>query len=162
MTQFAAYRARRLLIPFLLLGYLAMALKPGPAGTVEFYPFFNWSLFTSAPGERVTRPAILVRSIDGRAVEPPALFFDMTEDFRAAGRREILVSKLAGNMRRAVGRGDAETVERLRGVLERSYMSEVERAEYDLVLISYDPLIRLHTGQIDSVAVLASFRKEPD
>ena len=159
MASTTNYRAFRLLIPLIMLGYLAVAFQAPPAGFTETFPFFNWRLFPSAPPGLASRPEILVHSIDGKTLEPPELFYSLGDHFRSAARGDVLVSKTTVQLARAIARGNPSDIDSLIRVLEETYFSEAREMKYSLVQVSYDPIERYRTGEIRTMREIAAFAK---
>ena len=93
MNEFASYRARRAFLPVLLASYVAVALTSAPAGTIELFPFFSWSLFSRSLNERGDY-TLVVRSVDGHPVNPPRFVYDMPERFQVVRTRDATLPKL--------------------------------------------------------------------
>jgi hypothetical protein len=125
---------------------------------VELFPFFNWSLFSHTAAQK-SDAAVLVRMIDGQIMEPPMLYYAMPETFEGAKRRDPQLLKASQRMVRAFLAGDEVTLESTRRIIEQNSMREASEAQYDLAIITYDPIERLRSGTIQSVNVLATFEK---
>lgn len=158
MTSFEAYTLRRLLVPMIAIGYATAAIYLKPASNVEFFPFFNWSLFSKTAPVR-SDVVVMVRRVDGQQVDPPGLYYDMTDTFASAKSRDILVRKTLWRLARALRSGEAATAEVLRGVIEQTFMRDADEVHYDLAIITYDPIVRRQSGAIDNLEVIASFKK---
>ncbi|QEX15947.1 hypothetical protein FRZ44_12370 [Hypericibacter terrae] len=154
----ASYRCRRWLAGIGVLAYTVLAIALKPAGAIEFFPFFNWSLFSESSDHRgdVT---LRMTEIDGAPVAPPRFFYDMKDVFTAARDKDPRLMKLLDRWFYALRQNDRETADRLRAVVEKTFMSEVSAADYELVLAVYNPVRRLRTGDIEKIQVIGSFAK---
>lgn len=146
--------------PYLLVcGYAAMAVLVKPPGNLpELFPFFSWSLFSTSSDHR-TDVTLRVRSVDGRPLAEPTLFYHLKDTFAAARDKDPRLMKLLDRLAVAIRSADTRTADHLREVVELTFMREVAAIDYDLVLVSYNPIERLRSGAIDSVQVVASFKK---
>ena len=146
-----------MLAPVLVGAYSALAVAFIPIGSLELYPFFNWSLFSRSAAQRgdVT---LMIRSLNGETLERPQLLYDMKHGLVAAKRKDAILIKIIDRLWSAIKRGDQATAERLRSVIETRFLSDARSLEYDLVRIQYNPIDRLQTGDIDQIDVLASFK----
>jgi hypothetical protein len=160
MSNLAKYRAVALLPVLLMCGYVGVVFYKGRLddSRPEVFPFFNWSLFSSSGSLRAEN-AVLVRSIDGRTLPSPRLYYDMKETFVHAKLRDVNFAKAVQSLGQALHAHNEESVARMRSVIEQRYMADVSSAKYDVVLLTYDPIRRLRTGEIKKIAVLASYTK---
>jgi hypothetical protein len=158
MTWFEAYTLRRLLIPMIAIGYATAAIFLKPSTNVELFPFFNWSLFSHTSALK-SDAAVLVRTLDGRTIDPPMLYYSMPDTFAGAKGRDPQLLKASQRMVRAFLAGDEVTVEATRRIIEQNAMREAGEVQYDLAIITYDPIERIRSGAIQSVRVLATFEK---
>lgn len=159
MTSFATYRAFRLLPLLLTGGYCFVALFISRLDSrPELFPFFNWSLFSVSSAERA-QYALRIHSVDGKVLEEPRLYYDMTGTFAHARQRDINVSKVVHDLGQAVRLKKQNTENEKRRMIERRFMADVRVAEYDLVLLYFNPIDRLRTGAITRERVVASYRK---
>ena len=153
----AGYRTWRAIAPALVLAYAATASSMSYIQNTEVFPFFNWSLFSSASNPK-TDVVMIVRSIDGKTLARPTLFYTL-RSFQAARSRDSRFLKTLDKLYIAVKRGDPNAERRLRNLVENVYMAEADHAEYDLAVIQFDPIERLRTGEIRNVTVVRSYRK---
>lgn len=159
VTSFARYKAIRLFPLLLTGGYLFVALFISRLDTrPELFPFFNWSLFSVSSSQRA-QYALRVRSVDGKALAQPSLYYDMAETFVHARQRDINVSKVVQDLGQAVRLKRLRTEDEKRRMIEQRFMADVDAAEYDLVLLHFNPIDRLRTGAIEREQVVASYRK---
>lgn len=103
--------------------------------------------------------AVLVRSVDGRTLPSPRLYYDMKDTFIHAKLRDVNFAKVVQALGQALHAHNEELAGRMRSMVEQRYMADVNTAEYDIVLLTYDPIRRLRTGEIENIAVLASYTK---
>ncbi|MEX0923394.1 MAG: hypothetical protein WD489_03670 [Rhodovibrionaceae bacterium] len=158
MGSFEVYRLRRFLPAVFICSYALVALNAIPAGSREFYPFFNWSLFSRSADFR-TDVVLQVRSIEGRTLDEPRLLYDMKESLSAAKNRNGVLMKTIDRLYMAVYSGDQVTAERLQNVIETRFLSDVSAIEYDLVVIGYNPIDRLTNMTIREKKVISSYEK---
>lgn len=158
MEGFAKYRAAKALGPALVLTYATMALLGTQLNGREVFPFFNWSLFPSASNPK-SDAVLIVTAIDGQKLAKPTLFFDLPDRFAAAENKDIKLAKALDRLAFAVRREDKATESGLKATIEALYLRDAESVEYDLAIISYNPIDRLNTGAIQSETILRSYRK---
>lgn len=112
----------RLILPVLLLSTYVVAALFGPRyGHPEFYPFFSWSLFTYTSDSQ-SDTVIIVRGVEGEALEEPKLFFDMAYELGAVGINRISLAKLLDKYGRAAMQGDTQVADQLSQVIENTYL----------------------------------------
>lgn len=160
MDRFTKYRVSRLFAPLLVCVYIMMVAVEHKSKSNEIFPFFNWSLFSSISSLK-TVPALRLHSINGRTLPSPRLYFDMGETFVLARQRDVNCWKTVLALVDALRADDKEKVGRMRRLIEQRYMAEAGQAEYDVVMLTYEPIHRLRTGEIEDIAVLASYTKIP-
>ena len=119
----------------------------------EFPPFFNWFLFNQVPSHSQVMYAIRINEYDGIQYNPPVLFAEavgMVSDPRSNRARDLTM-----RLGRALESNDSEALG-LRDVVERSYL----RADtaYEIVKITYDPVVFFKIGEATAIDVLAAFR----
>lgn len=158
MSGNAVYRSRRLLAPLLILAYVAGLALLNPRGHAEFFPFFNWSLFPQTTNSRIDW-TLLIRSVDGQAIDPPLFYFDMKDTFSDAQTGNATLMKLVRRLGVAATRDDQTAVVELRQIVEGTFMRDALQVEYDLVLVHYDPIQRLRSGTVDAIETIASYTK---
>ena len=158
MHRDSAYRWRRLLPPLLVVGYLAGLVLLDRGTKAEFFPFFNWSLFPQTTAQR-SDWALLIYSIDGQQLDPPRLYYDLKDTFDAARSGDSTLMKLVRRLGVAVQSGDEHSVIELQSVVEETFMREAQTVEYELVVIHYDPIVRLRSGAIDGIDFVQPFSK---
>ena len=128
--------------------YTPVAVIGGLRGG-EFFPAFNWSLFTHVKRHHLTTEIEIIRLGD-RVFDPPRRYFSLKSEFRGARAQDVTLWKTLIRYRRAVdeGAGDADAIRRQ---IEAAYLRHSEDVEYRIVTSWFDVLDRYRTG-----AVLAS------
>lgn len=162
MTSFAKYKVARL-FPLFMTGFYILVAFYGARldSRPELFPFFNWSLFSSSSADR-NEYALLVRNVDGRLLSQPRLYYDMKDTFMHARQRDINVSKVVQELGSALHQKKPELADEKRRMIERRFMADAQRVQYDLVMLTFDPIERLETGKIRKERVVASYRKDDD
>lgn len=153
------YALRAAIIPILLVGYPFLALGGPRNGHAEFYPFFMWNLFSRSIESSRADAVILVREIDSDRFESPKLFYDLGAYFPAARQGDARLAKLLDRLVRAERGGDSEQSAHLSQVIETTFMGGVPHVKYDIAVISYDPIRRYQTGEIDNITIVKSGEK---
>ena len=153
-----AYKVRRAIAPAFVMLYLIIATGASMYRGEELFPFFNWALFPSASNPK-TDTVILVRSIDGKPLDRPTLFYDLPTRFAAARAKDSKLAKALDRLAWGVISHNRAFEQRVRATIEGTYLNDVQRMDYDLVILRYDPIERLHTGAIQKEWVLRSYRK---
>ena len=142
------YLFRRRILICLVIGYTLAALYGPRLGRSEFYPFFNWSLFSYAHSTRHDI-VVFVHSIDGVALEEPTIYFYVPNRFVMNGGEQIRLRKLLWELWSHRRKGDQKQVEKLLNIIRSNFFSTVGAAEYEIALIRYNPIERLKTGKIE-------------
>lgn len=158
MRRIAEYRMRAVALPLGVFAYVAIALSPPPTGSLETFPFFNWSLFSQTSDKKLDVVAI-IRSVDGKPLSKPAFFYDMKDRFAVAAAKNSRFAKTIDRLAFAILSNDEEIERRTRDLVEKHYFRESGQMEYDIAMILYDPLERYRTGKIDKVKVLRRYSK---
>jgi len=155
-----AYHWRTMLVAALLILYPYLALFGPYKGRTEFYPFANWTLFPRAQNT-ASDVVLLVKSIDGRLLPTPTLFFDLDDRFAAARRKDVTLAKLLATFVRAETAGDTARRERLLHVVRTRYLTEAETVAFDIARIRFDPVERYRGGAIMKTEILHSSEATP-
>jgi hypothetical protein len=158
-SALTAYHLRRSLAGLCVAAYAILAIAMKPAGAIEFFPFFNWSLFSDTSDQR-TDIILRMTEIDGVTLMPPQLFYDMKDRFAAARNKDPRLMKLLDRWFYAIKTQDMVTADQLRAVVEQTFLQEARTAGYELVVLVYNPLRRIHTGEIERLEVVGRFEKE--
>ncbi|MEM8788697.1 MAG: hypothetical protein AAGE76_10580 [Pseudomonadota bacterium] len=155
----APWRVRYLAAGLIL--YPALAFYGPRGGHAEFYPFFDWDLFASAPA-MFADAVLVVRAVDGEPLAEPQLFFDMADTFAAARRGDIRLAKLLDKMVIAHWHGKVDDVAAFNDIVRTTYLQDARSVSYDLAVIRYDAEERYRTGAIAKTIILQSFEKTAD
>jgi hypothetical protein len=156
--QNKAYYWRSAIIPLIFVVYFVLANFAMTPEKKEFYPFFNWSLFSKSGTPR-TDQVLLIKSINGRELASPTLFYDLPQEFSAAARRNSRLAKTAERLNLAVEHRNELVEQALVELIETYFLREAEQVEYQLAVIEYDPIERYHSGELMAVAVVKEYRK---
>ena len=141
-----AYTVRRHLLMFFMVGYVAAALFGPNLGRSEFYPFFNWGLFSYTHSVR-SDVVVLVHSINGKRFEEPVLYYDLPERFVHFPGGKVRLNKLLRDLRSAQWRGDTGRADELLGNIRDNYFLRVNSAEFEIAVIWYNPIGRYRNGK---------------
>ena len=158
MGQLRRYRASRLFVWPTALLYAAVAFAARPPGQIEFFPFFNWSLFTFGQMQRADI-VLLVHAVNGERLSKAAPFYDLKDIFPAARAKDPSLMKLLDRWVAAIRSGDESEANDIRAVVENTFMSGAATVDYDLAVVRYDPLRRIRDGTIDHVMIVGNFEK---
>lgn len=142
------YLFRRRILIFLVLGYVMVSLYGPKMGRSEFYPFFNWNLFSYTHSIRHD-VVVIVHSINGVNLEKPTIYFYVRDKFTRTASDEIRLRKLLWDLWGHHRKGNQKQVDKFLDIIRSKYFSEVRAAEYEIALIKYNPLERLKTGKIE-------------
>lgn len=102
---------------------------------------------------------LVVKSLNGRALPKPRFFYDETDTFYSARQRDSRLGKALNRLHNSIVLGDRNTEIRVRKVIEDTFLREAENIDYDVSVITYDPIERYSTGKIESVEVTKSYSK---
>jgi len=144
INAMAAYRILRGWITLFLAGYFLSGLLTLLLPRQEVFPVYSWFLFPLAPG-RETRYALRLQQVRGQSLDPPLLYQD-AGDF-VADPHSVTVDELVQQLGRAEQAGRWEESRRIRLLLEKDHLPRPCR--YELVTITFDPLVRWRTGQCE-------------
>lgn len=139
----------------LLITYPVLAHFGPKEGRAEFYPFFDWSLFTYASNIRKD-VVLIVREIDEKPLAEPTYFFDMPTKFSTAKKRDSAFGKFLDDYAFAHLGGQTEREMYLENILANRYLSEASSIKFDLAVITYDPIQRYKTGDVLKTTTLKS------
>lgn len=118
----------------------------------EIFPFTAWFMFALVPNEQTDYDVLL----HGPAIHPqePPQNFDQSGVFVHAPH-SIVSHQLIQQLGDAVEKGDAARIAYLRPQLEEQFAAAHMR--YDLIKVTYTPVVRWKTGRVLSSRVLRSF-----
>lgn len=144
-SSMKTYRITQLFLHCLIVGYILAALAVGFGRYHrEIFPIPSWSLFSHVFAQK-SEFAVLVVQVDGERFETPREFMDAGDLFNGAGN--IRAYYTIQDLGRAIIQRDADEMQRLRRLLEATYMkSSAERVDYQLILRSFDPIERWQGG----------------
>lgn len=140
----AAYRNCRAWVTLFLAGYFVLGLATLALPRGEVFPCYSWFLFELVPG-RESQYAVRLREVHGQKLAEPVLFQD-AEDF-VAEPHNVMMRDLVQQLGAEVEKGRMDEQVRLRRVMEKDYLPTPCR--YELVVLTYEPLIRWRTGRYD-------------
>jgi hypothetical protein len=155
------YTARKYVLGGFVTVYALVAYWGGhvsPRG--EFFPVFNWSLFTHIWPHQ-TLPELHVVSIGDRKLDQPVNFFELDSYFESARLRSIVVTKTLGRLQAALLRNDAAEVARLRTIIETRHLGGHGPVEYEIRSVRFAPVERWkNKDYVPEQTVLARFKFE--
>jgi hypothetical protein len=152
-----SYTTRKGIIFLFVVAYGLVAYlggKTSPRG--EYFPVFNWSLFTHVAPVRGLLE-VHVSRIGDRVFEQPVNFFELDQYFPTAQKRSTDLKKTLEQIARAAQRGDEKKVAALRGILEQRHLGGHGTVAYEIRYVVFRPLERWKTGRVMRQRVLASF-----
>ena len=155
-----SYTVRKGIIFLFVVAYGLVAYvggKMSPRG--EYFPVFNWSLFTHVAPVRGLLE-VHVSRIGDRIFEQPVNFFELDQYFPTAQARSTDMKKTLEQIVGATQRGDQKQVAALRGILERRHLGGHGTVAYEIRFVVFRPLERWKTGRIMRQHVLARFETE--
>lgn len=117
---------------------LAVYVLAGAFLAREPFPFFDWALYGKA--QRISeRYEIRIVSLkQGQPLDPPVLLSELKREYKQDWR--MTPQKLVARFGRQVrGGADAAQLALSKGLVE-NYLREYDHAEYELLLLHYDPL----------------------
>ena len=140
------YRRLQILLPVVLIGYVAVAWAdwwlPHRASS-EIFPFFSWDLFSSP---RIEGRLYTVRITAVRGPQAPAagLLHQTLEDPKSIGfLRDPRFQKTARDLARAHWHKQSERRDKLAAQLG-NFLHPLGVVEYDLLMLKYHPLRYYH------------------
>lgn len=123
----------------------------------DYLPFFSWFLFSHTPPESSsTQFAVRILEFEGKTFDPPVFLneaYGIIDQPNSPKLRE-LTRKLGASALM----GSAREREQLIILLERIYLPSGPM-RYELVLVTYDPIRRFATGELENVKKLGEFTK---
>ncbi len=140
----AAYRIWRAWVALFLAGYFALGLSTLALPHQEVFPCYSWFLFALVPG-RESQYAVRLQEVPGQKLAEPVLFQDA--DNLVDEPHSVMVRNLVQQFGTAVEKGRMDEQVRLRRVMEKDYLPTPCR--YEVVVLTYEPLIRWRTGRYD-------------
>ena len=150
------YRRTQILFILLIVVYTAVSYTTKRVQGREFFPFFNWSLFTHVPNEKHDY-GLRILAIEGEPLETPLYFEEADALFGEA--HSIVAYKAIQEYGKAVRVEDEATVAETRPFIESIYL-ESQPVQYELVRRTFLPIIRFQTGEFIKEEMLAQFEVE--
>jgi len=158
MSSLLAYRFRGLFLLIFLFLYPTLAFFGPHQERAEFYPFFSWNLFAHSSNSK-SDAVLLVREIDGRRIDPPWTFYELTGEFAAARSQDIRLAKMLDNYVYAVLSNSESDLQPMKSVIENRFLADKSDVRYDIAVITYDPIQRYKVGVVNDIRVIASNHK---
>ena|ERR1017187_3095136 len=140
----AAYRILRGWVVLFLAGYFVLGLATVLLPRQEVFPVYSWFLFPLVPGLQ-TRYALRLQEAHGQRLDPPLLYQD-AENY-VTNPHSVTVDELVQQLGLVVEKARTDEQRRIRQVLEKNHLPAPCR--YELVAITFDPLVRWHTGRYE-------------
>jgi hypothetical protein len=136
------YTARKYALAAFVILYAVVAHWGGMTSPDrEFFPVFNWSLFTHVyPVQEL--PELRVLSIGDKHFPEPVNFFELDSYFESARLRSIIVTKTLSRLRAAILRKDDAEIARLRKIIETRHLTGHGPVEYEIRTVKYRPVER--------------------
>ena len=123
----------------------------------EIFPFFSWSLFTFVT-DKPWRYEIEISRIDDTLYDPPANYYDLSNVFPQARARSSNVWKAAASLAQATAK-ELPSLAQVRTTFENRYLSGTGSVDYRVVIVIYDPLERLRSGETLKKIEIAAYTK---
>lgn len=144
---------------FLLVYTLVATVDKETTKGKEFFPFFQWSLFTYIPSPAYANE-LWVTGFDGNDLPEPLFIFELKDQFRLAARNSPTVFKLLDRIALAYQDEDNETLARLISLLEQNYLKDNPDTDYIIVGVVFEPIERWRTKEIDKYWVIYDSRTD--
>lgn len=145
-------------LPLGIFAYVVIALSPPPPGSLETFPFFKWSLFSTASNRKEDVVAI-IRSVDGKLLSKPTLFYDMKNTFPSAAAKDSRFAKTLDRLRYAIIIKNDKIKTQTLDIINKYYMCGPKNVEYDVAIIQYNPIKRYKEKIIERTEVIGKFSK---
>ncbi|MEM9400047.1 MAG: hypothetical protein AAF984_07535 [Verrucomicrobiota bacterium] len=138
------YRFRRKVFTIVLIAYFLGGILFLATPKKEIFPIFSWFLFALTPNPDAEFN-IRIIEYEGKAITPARLYNEAGDQVKSAN--SIKVPVLADAMGKAIEKHDLQAFERARKVFENTFL--IHPSTYELVEITYDPMKRWHTGELE-------------
>jgi hypothetical protein len=136
------YRMRRLAAVVFLAAYAIVAWAGGNySRRGEYFPVFNWSLYTQVSPIRSLYELYVVQ-VGDQTFDRPMLYANLAAYFNEKRVRSTNVKKTLQRMALAAQAGDWDELERIRFVLENEYLSGRGIVRYEIHLTTFRPIER--------------------
>jgi len=145
MTSYQRYLTQRRIILLFVAAYVAVAYLGGrmsPRG--EFFPVFNWSLFTYVAETR-SLPEVYVYRIGNERFASPRPYSELGAYFELARKRSTDGKKI---LERALRAREPEERRQLVRVLENRLFDGQAQVDYEIRIVRFNPLHRWRDGAI--------------
>jgi hypothetical protein len=131
------YTARKYLLAVFISVYGIVAYWGGEASRRgEFFPVFNWSLFTHIYSLQ-TLPELHIVSLGGQKFPKPVNYFELPTHFESARLRASVVPKTVAQLYRAILRDDQAEIARLRRIIELRHLKGHGEVEYEICVVRF-------------------------
>lgn len=155
------YNALKVVIAAFVACYGIVAYQGGARSERgEYFPVFNWSLFTYVSSVRGLLE-LHVKRIGDHEFEHPVNYFELDEYFHTASNRSTDLKKNLERLVRAKKRGDEAQVAALRKLIENRHLSGHGPVEYEIVYVVFSPVDRWKTGRVMRESVIAQWETGP-
>ena len=109
----------------------------------EIFPVSSWFLFPVTPNPD-TKFALRLYRVEGKTLEPPRFYEEA--DGIVSDPRSIDVYEAVQMLGKAERRGDLPVIARIRRIIDSN--SVMPPCRYELVTVTYDPVERWKTGEV--------------
>ncbi|MEM7666508.1 MAG: hypothetical protein AAF250_11680 [Pseudomonadota bacterium] len=92
-------------------------------------------------------------------MDEPTHFYDLKDRFGSAEARDSRLAKTADRLAYALLNDDPVQERNTRRLIEHHYMRDARSVEYDLAMITYDPIRRYREGEVKAMLVLKRYSK---
>jgi len=153
----SGYTARKFLLVAFVAAYSIVAAWGGAVSRRgEFFPVFNWSLFTHLyPMQELAELHVL--RAGGEPIQGSTSYYDLHYLFESARVRSSLVAKTVSQLRYALLREDHLESERLRRIIETRFLGGQGRVEYEVRVVRFMAVDRWKHNRIIDQTVLAHY-----
>ena len=124
----------------------------------ELFPVFNWSMFTNQSEYEVVNPTLFIDSLNGRKLPQPKLAYELKDEFPKIGSG-VSLRKSTYSLVNAIKRKQLDSIERLRKVIERRYLSGPTQLSYSVRNIRFRPLDRLKDGSYEILNTIVAYER---
>lgn len=141
----------------LVVVYVVIAYEGGHTERHQYFPAFNWSLF-SYVNATPSLVELHVKRIGDQTFDPPVNYFELGSYFLSARNHSTQLTKNVGLLAWASQNGDKQRAETLRKLIELQDLSGHGIVEYQLVRVEFNPIERWKTGRKQHETVLAEYQ----
>jgi len=154
------YFARKVAVAVFIVTYIIIAFLGGQhSRRGEYFPVFNWSLFTHVSSVRSLLELYVIQIGDEQFLEP-IVYSELGAYFETARIRSTNVKKTLERMAHAARAGDISGLDRIRSVLEKQYLSGRGIVRYEIHLVTFRPVERLRDGRVLERTLIARYTTE--